>query len=405
MPPASTRAALAAVSAPAPSSAMAMASLSSSFGTLQIAGSRRATIASSSSSSSSFSPISSTSSFSTSSSQCCRRQASLLATLSASRRPLLTSSSSSTSSRTTLSAPSTAALFSTTPSVQNREKRRRMRKWLKERAVPMFWPEHPLAKGSDKMENARKKAQMFPMPNNDTFKSEPVLDESTRYLVYKRVVKDGESIKAVAASIGLDMRRVAAIVRLMAIERQWFEQGKPLAKNYNAAVLEMVPTFGRYQMQMGQSFENINEIHNHAYTKQQLFVPVPESRQFNREDAAKAFNGRMLSPDKRMPIPELIEVEKNVASGRLPFDESVRQLQAKAMEEQVAMYLKAQAEADAEEKRTTRAYNDRFEFRIKDYNAEDVGKHGRSPNVVGWRYGVPFNDRKRGQVKTLPPIR
>lgn len=74
------------------------------------------------------------------------------------------------------------------------------------------------------MEKNRKKAQINPMPNNKAFKSEPVLDEPTRYLVYKRVTQEGESIKSVAASIGLDMRRVAAIVRLMSIERQWFEQ-------------------------------------------------------------------------------------------------------------------------------------------------------------------------------------
>lgn len=169
--------------------------------------------------------------------------------------------------------------------------------------------------------------------------------------------------------------------------------------------MKMLPKFGRYQITNGWPFEKINEIHDHAYTKQQLFVPVPESRQFNREDAAKAFHARMLSPDKRMPIPELIQVEKDVASGKLTFDESVRQLQAKANDEQLAMYQKAQQEADAEEKRTKRIYTDRFEFRFKDYNAEEVGKNGRSPTSVGWRYGVPFSDRKRNQVKTLPAIR
>lgn len=176
-------------------------------------------------------------------------------------------------------------------------------------------------------------------------------------------------------------------------------KGKRLATPYSKAVLGMLPTYGSSEQSQGVPFENINEIHTHAYTKQQLFVPVSESRHFTREDAARAFHANMLSPDKRMPIPELIQVEKDVVSGKLSYDQSLEQFQVKAEQEQVALAEKDRAAAQAEEARTTRVATDRFEFRIKDINADNVGPHGRSPHAVGWRYGVPFHDRKRGQVK------
>lgn len=146
-------------------------------------------------------------------------------------------------------------------------------------------------------------------------------------------------------------------------------------------------------------FENINEIHTHAYTKQQLFVPVSESRHFTRKDAARAFHRNMLSADKRMPIPELIEVEKKLHSGEVPYNEGMEALSQKAAAQQKALADKDREAAVAEEARTTRVETDRFEFRVRDVNADNVGPDGRSPHAVGWRYGAPFIDRKRGQVK------
>ncbi|CAK7218864.1 hypothetical protein SBRCBS47491_003649 [Sporothrix bragantina] len=195
------------------------------------------------------------------------------------------------------------------------------------------------------------------------------------------------------------MRRVAAVVRLKEIEKQWEAKGKFLAKPYHDAVHDMVKTHEVYHDRSGEPFENVNEIHTHAYTKQQLFVPVSESRQFTREDAARAFHPRMLSPDKRVPIPELIQVEKDVLSGEATYDESLEKLHQKATAEQEAL-AKADREADAaEEASTKRVDTDRFEYRIRDINADNVGPNGRSPHAVGWRYGVPFSDRTRGQIK------
>ena len=172
-----------------------------------------------------------------------------------------------------------------------------------------------------------------------------------------------------------------------------------MAKPYHDAVHDMIRTHDLYHDRMGQAYENVNEIHTHAYTKQQLFVPASESRQFTREDAARAFHPRMLSPDKRVPIPELIQVEKDILGGEVTYEESMAKLHEKATAQQEALAKADREAAAAEEESTKRIDTERFEFRIRDINADNVGADGRSPHAVGWRYGVPFDDRKPGQVK------
>ncbi|CAK7270118.1 hypothetical protein SEPCBS119000_003923 [Sporothrix epigloea] len=247
--------------------------------------------------------------------------------------------------------------------------------------------------------SARMQVRNRPFPYNAAFKTQAILGETMREEIWDRVRVQGQSIKSVAALLNVDMRRVAAVVRLKELEKKSAEEGKYLATPYHDAVHEMAKTFETMQTVNGQVFEDVNEIHTHAYTKQQLFVPASESRQFTREDAARAFHPRMLSPDKRVPIPELIQVEKDVLNGELSYVDSFGKLHAKADAEQEALAEADRQAAAAEEASTTRVGTDRFEFRIRDINADNVGADGRSPHAVGWRYGVPFDDRKPGQVK------
>lgn len=52
------------------------------------------------------------------------------------------------------------------------------------------------------------------------------------------------------------------------------------------------------------------------------------------------------------------------------------------------------------EERTQRVVNGRrWDFKFQDVSAEDVGKDGRGRRGVGYRYGMPHEDRKRGIVK------
>ena len=59
---------------------------------------------------------------------------------------------------------------------------------------------------------------------NQYFKSEPVLDDSMREEVYRRIVDEGKSVRVVSAELGIDMRRVGAVVRLKTIEKDWVKK-------------------------------------------------------------------------------------------------------------------------------------------------------------------------------------
>lgn len=61
----------------------------------------------------------------------------------------------------------------------------------------------------------------IPFPNNPLFRSEKVVNDPTRRLIYQRATQEGQALKAIAAEMGLDVRRVAAIVRLKEAQKQW----------------------------------------------------------------------------------------------------------------------------------------------------------------------------------------
>jgi hypothetical protein len=62
---------------------------------------------------------------------------------------------------------------------------------------------------------------MRPYPLNQQFKSQPVLSEELRDKIYEQIVEERWDIKAVSATYNVDIRRVAAIVRLKSLEKQW----------------------------------------------------------------------------------------------------------------------------------------------------------------------------------------
>jgi hypothetical protein len=161
--------------------------------------------------------------------------------------------------------------------------------------------------------------------------------------------------------------------------------------------MDMLPQT-HFDPQRPQPHEAINEIHVHSYTMQQLFLPTSESREFTREAAAKAFGEHILPADKRVAVPELVQLERDLNSGK-----SVKQAEAtftaSVLASEMKLAQKKQKEAALEEQRTTRVDTDRFEFRFKDMNVNHVGPKGRSRTGTGWRYGLPHQDRKTGQVK------
>jgi hypothetical protein len=62
---------------------------------------------------------------------------------------------------------------------------------------------------------------LMPFPQNRAFRSERVVNEAMREDIWGKVMKDGQSVKAVSAQLGVEMNRVGAIVRLKEVEKEW----------------------------------------------------------------------------------------------------------------------------------------------------------------------------------------
>ncbi|KAM0325046.1 hypothetical protein ACHAQA_007583 [Verticillium albo-atrum] len=234
-----------------------------------------------------------------------------------------------------------------------------------------------------------------PFPLNPLFRSPRVLDESMREEIFRRVTEQKLSLKAVSADLGIEIRRVAAVVRMKALEKQWEFQGKQLAKPYSRAMLGMLPTTAYTPGQTQYDHEPINEIDVHKLTQQQLFVPTSEARVFTREDAAEAFHRTMLPTDKRAPHTQLIELQKAKLEG-VPMEASLFKFKADTKAEEDRVKEKHQKKVQLLESQTSRVDTKRFEYRFQDVNVDLVSKTGRGIKGVGVRYGVPFNDRRRG---------
>lgn len=186
--------------------------------------------------------------------------------------------------------------------------------------------------------------------------------------------------------------------------------------------------------------ESINDLPVNRLTDPQIFYPVSESRQFTRVDAGRVFSGApamehgkdkierpeelamnvdpkelervgkgeneqqvLLPADARIPHPQMISFERDklenpgeAAQRRARHEERLRKYA------EVEMARKRRLK-ELEEKRTMKVQPDgaRFEYRFKDVvvSKETVGEDGRGHAAPGHRYGVPHEDRKRGQVK------
>ena len=65
---------------------------------------------------------------------------------------------------------------------------------------------------------------LMPFPMNRQFRSQAVLSEELKDAIYEKVMEKGNSVRNVSAELGVEMNRVAAVVRLKAVEKQWAEQ-------------------------------------------------------------------------------------------------------------------------------------------------------------------------------------
>lgn len=81
--------------------------------------------------------------------------------------------------------------------------------------------EHVEPKGEAEALPAETARDLMPFPNNNKFRSQPVLSDELREEVWERVMRLGRSVRQVSAELGIDMARVGAVVRLKEIEKEW----------------------------------------------------------------------------------------------------------------------------------------------------------------------------------------
>ena len=62
---------------------------------------------------------------------------------------------------------------------------------------------------------------LMPFPMNRQFRSQRVLSEELKDAIYERIMERGSIVQNVSAALSVEMNRVAAVVRLKAVEKQW----------------------------------------------------------------------------------------------------------------------------------------------------------------------------------------
>jgi hypothetical protein len=151
--------------------------------------------------------------------------------------------------------------------------------------------------------------------------------------------------------------------------------------------------------------ESINDLPVHPATTQQIFEPTSESRSFTRTDASKVFDPELLPADERISHPELIELERERRLG-IPQEERIRRQIERAKKESEKREAKDRKRDGTEEATLKKVLptesggsGGRWEWRFRETSVQDAGKDGRAPSGVGWRYGIPHEDRKKGHIK------
>jgi hypothetical protein len=144
--------------------------------------------------------------------------------------------------------------------------------------------------------------------------------------------------------------------------------------------------------------ESINDLPVHPATRHQLFYPASESRRFTREDAARAFSATLLPADKRIPHTQLLQLEKWSVEG-ISKEDRIARFVALERGQRMEKQDKERKQKAWEERTQKVVPGRRWDFMFQDVSVESVGPDGRSPRGVGYRYGMPHTDRKRGEVK------
>ncbi|EXJ79658.1 hypothetical protein A1O3_07938 [Capronia epimyces CBS 606.96] len=279
-----------------------------------------------------------------------------------------------------------------------------------------------------------------PFPLNHTFISQSILSDELREEIWKRVRVDGKSVRQVSVEMGVDMRRIAAVVRLVEVERRMVAEGKSLAIPYARAIQSMVPVnkLNPQTRKPVEEHEPINDLEQHPMTYRQIFWPTSESRAFTRTDAGRVFSGAPRLPDEqergqdgkpllepwqdttpeivgkpghehpvlkpadaRIPHPHLVAYEKDKLDPTIKSHEVRARYVERLQQEDAKRKAIIERQARIEEKKKIRIETDRWQFVVTEVRATRTGTglDGRGTKAPGFRYGVPSQERKKGQVK------
>jgi len=183
------------------------------------------------------------------------------------------------------------------------------------------------------------------------------------------------------------------VVRLKQVEKEHVAKGGKLSTFLTKALDQMLPVVDVPALADGGSgggggggpFENIQELPTHSLAGRQVFVPTSESREFTRADAGKEFG--LPAADVMVPHPDLVTLAKERYE-IVPLEERIMR----------------QEERDRLEKSRREAEKERADERRRQKKVLEVGRWKwcfteAETGKVGFRYGFPLPDRKKGHVK------
>jgi len=84
---------------------------------------------------------------------------------------------------------------------------------------------------------------LSPFPLNKAFFSQPVLSDALKEEIYTRAVEDEEPLSSISVALDVDVRRVAAVIRMKMIEIKWQSEVCPFFSQLLIVVITMMNTF------------------------------------------------------------------------------------------------------------------------------------------------------------------
>ena len=123
-------------------------------------------------------------------------------------------------------------------------------------------------------EKERDEPKLQPFPLNPHFISQSIPSEALRYEVHRRVTQENKSVREVSVELGVEMRRVGAIVRLVELEKKMRrEVSRALFLSFSARCGVYTPPLGDFGCEgemMSKTSISLTDIPNHGGLSSQI---------------------------------------------------------------------------------------------------------------------------------------